>query len=139
MPTTLGEAFSLARITETHFEDEKYPITVEVLHQVFSPHGYFGKVVIFQKSAGVQALIQGDDLETSSPVTPAKEVVDIEHSFTLSSSVEHGSSRVLQLWENIGMGDVLGLLDSEGAHNFAQPNTGIRSDVVFGLPEEFQE
>ncbi|GKA77584.1 polypyrimidine tract-binding protein homolog 3 [Tanacetum coccineum] len=35
-----------------------YPITVEVLHQVFYPNGYFEKVVIFQKSAHVQALIQ---------------------------------------------------------------------------------
>ncbi|KAJ9545992.1 hypothetical protein OSB04_025699 [Centaurea solstitialis] len=35
-----------------------YPITVEVLHQVFSPHGYVEKVVTFQKSAGFQALIQ---------------------------------------------------------------------------------
>lgn len=32
-----------------------YPITVEVLHQVFSPHGYVEKIVTFQKSAG-QAL-----------------------------------------------------------------------------------
>lgn len=29
-----------------------YPITVEVLHQVFSPHGYVEKIVTFQKSAG---------------------------------------------------------------------------------------
>ncbi|GJT98142.1 polypyrimidine tract-binding protein homolog 3, partial [Tanacetum coccineum] len=35
-----------------------YLITVEVLHQVFSPHGYVEKVVIFQKSARVQALTQ---------------------------------------------------------------------------------
>ncbi|RZC64866.1 hypothetical protein C5167_008557 [Papaver somniferum] len=35
-----------------------YPITVEVLHQVFSPHGYVEKIVTFQKSAGSQALIQ---------------------------------------------------------------------------------
>ncbi|KAK2979632.1 hypothetical protein RJ640_020124 [Escallonia rubra] len=35
-----------------------YPITVEVLHQVFSPHGFVEKVVTFQKSAGFQALIQ---------------------------------------------------------------------------------
>ncbi|GKC61975.1 polypyrimidine tract-binding protein homolog 3, partial [Tanacetum coccineum] len=35
-----------------------YPITVKVLHQVFSPLGYVKKVVIFQKSAGFQALIQ---------------------------------------------------------------------------------
>ncbi|KAJ8640972.1 hypothetical protein MRB53_017666 [Persea americana] len=35
-----------------------YPITVEVLHQVFSPHGFVEKLVTFQKSAGFQALIQ---------------------------------------------------------------------------------
>ncbi|PSS19511.1 Polypyrimidine tract-binding protein [Actinidia chinensis var. chinensis] len=35
-----------------------YPITVEVLQQVFSPHGVVEKVVTFQKSAGFQALIQ---------------------------------------------------------------------------------
>ncbi|KAL4310619.1 hypothetical protein GQ457_01G029100 [Hibiscus cannabinus] len=37
-----------------------YPITVEVLHQVFSPHGFVEKIVTFQKSAGFQALIQYD-------------------------------------------------------------------------------
>ncbi|XP_057973366.1 polypyrimidine tract-binding protein homolog 3 isoform X1 [Malania oleifera] len=35
-----------------------YPITVEVLHQVFSPHGFVEKIVTFHKSAGFQALIQ---------------------------------------------------------------------------------
>ncbi|GLU06985.1 hypothetical protein SLE2022_239670 [Rubroshorea leprosula] len=35
-----------------------YPITVEVLYQVFSPHGIVEKIVTFQKSAGFQALIQ---------------------------------------------------------------------------------
>ncbi|XP_014515984.1 polypyrimidine tract-binding protein homolog 3 isoform X2 [Vigna radiata var. radiata] len=35
-----------------------YPITADVLHQVFSPHGFVEKIVTFQKSAGFQALIQ---------------------------------------------------------------------------------
>ncbi|KAI4346528.1 hypothetical protein L6164_007417 [Bauhinia variegata] len=35
-----------------------YPMTVDVLHQVFSPHGFVEKIVTFQKSAGFQALIQ---------------------------------------------------------------------------------
>ncbi|KAK9110522.1 hypothetical protein Sjap_018582 [Stephania japonica] len=35
-----------------------YPITVEVLHQVFSPHGFVEKIVTFLKSAGFQALVQ---------------------------------------------------------------------------------
>ena len=29
-----------------------YPITLDVLHQVFSPHGFVEKIVTFQKSAG---------------------------------------------------------------------------------------
>ncbi|GKA93071.1 polypyrimidine tract-binding protein homolog 3 [Tanacetum coccineum] len=121
-----------------------YPITVEVLHQVFSLIGYVEKVVIFQKSFGFQALIQfqsrnnaiaarnllrgcniyeeadntkpplstntfgnngGDESETSSSETPAKEVVDN------------------------GNGSALIFLDGYG--------TGC--EVVIGLPEEFQE
>ncbi|KAH1230548.1 Polypyrimidine tract-binding 3 [Glycine max] len=35
-----------------------YPMTVDVLYQVFSPHGSVEKIVTFQKSAGFQALIQ---------------------------------------------------------------------------------
>ncbi|XP_052151206.1 polypyrimidine tract-binding protein homolog 3-like isoform X2 [Oryza glaberrima] len=35
-----------------------YPITIEVLHQVFSPYGFVEKIVTFQKSAGFQTLIQ---------------------------------------------------------------------------------
>ncbi|KAG8078592.1 hypothetical protein GUJ93_ZPchr0007g3820 [Zizania palustris] len=35
-----------------------YPITIEVLHQVFSSYGFVEKIVTFQKSAGFQALIQ---------------------------------------------------------------------------------
>ncbi|KAL3626876.1 hypothetical protein CASFOL_029281 [Castilleja foliolosa] len=37
-----------------------YPITENVLHQVFSPHGFVVKIVTSQKSAGLQALIQYD-------------------------------------------------------------------------------
>ncbi|KAI5058943.1 hypothetical protein GOP47_0025262 [Adiantum capillus-veneris] len=35
-----------------------YPITVDVLHQVFSPYGLVEKIVTFQKAAGLQALLQ---------------------------------------------------------------------------------
>ncbi|XP_047095107.1 polypyrimidine tract-binding protein homolog 3-like isoform X2 [Lolium rigidum] len=35
-----------------------YPITVEVLHQVFKAYGFVEKIVTFQKSAGFQALVQ---------------------------------------------------------------------------------
>jgi hypothetical protein len=34
-----------------------YPITVDVLHQVFSPHGFVEKIVTFQKSAGQLSIL----------------------------------------------------------------------------------
>eukprot|EP00244_Chara_vulgaris_P013555 TRINITY_DN780_c0_g1_i1.p1 TRINITY_DN780_c0_g1~~TRINITY_DN780_c0_g1_i1.p1 ORF type:complete len:512 (-),score=79.30 TRINITY_DN780_c0_g1_i1:957-2492(-) len=42
-----------------------YPITVDVLHQVFSPHGYVEKIVCFQKSAAEQSAL-GNYSEKSS-------------------------------------------------------------------------
>ncbi|KAF3669788.1 Polypyrimidine tract-binding protein -like protein 3 [Capsicum annuum] len=42
-----------------------YPITVDVLYQVFPPHGVVEKIVTFQKSAGFQALIQYQLLQTA--------------------------------------------------------------------------
>ncbi|XP_057532048.1 polypyrimidine tract-binding protein homolog 3-like isoform X2 [Amaranthus tricolor] len=42
-----------------------YPITVDVLHQVFSPHGSVEKIVTFQKSAGFQALIQYESRQSA--------------------------------------------------------------------------
>ncbi|KAH7316006.1 hypothetical protein KP509_21G074200 [Ceratopteris richardii] len=46
------------RILLVTIHNPLYPITVDVLHQVFSPHGYVEKIVTFQKTAGVQALVQ---------------------------------------------------------------------------------
>ncbi|GKB07400.1 polypyrimidine tract-binding protein homolog 3 [Tanacetum coccineum] len=76
-PTTLGEAFSFARIAEARFEDERSTIAiakpneltahvhVQDLEQTNRGRGdepnrilYVEKVVIFKKSAYVQALIQ---------------------------------------------------------------------------------
>lgn len=46
------------RILLVTIHNPLYPITVDVLHQVFSPYGFVEKIVTFQKSAGVQALVQ---------------------------------------------------------------------------------
>lgn len=43
-----------------------YPITVDVLHQVFSPYGFVEKIVTFQKSAGFQALVQYETRQSAS-------------------------------------------------------------------------
>uniref|UniRef100_A0A0D9V886 RRM domain-containing protein n=1 Tax=Leersia perrieri TaxID=77586 RepID=A0A0D9V886_9ORYZ len=42
-----------------------YPITIEVLHQVFSPYGFVEKIVTFQKSAGFQSLIQYESRQSA--------------------------------------------------------------------------
>ncbi|GKD57789.1 hypothetical protein Tco_1291176 [Tanacetum coccineum] len=81
----------------------------------------------------------GNDSETSGPKTPAKEVVENDNGFALTFLVGYGSPRALQLWKKIVIGDVLGLLDSGGAHNFAQPNRGTEIEVVVGFLEEFQD
>eukprot|EP00897_Mesotaenium_endlicherianum_P000287 jgi/Mesen1/10259/ME000778S09597 len=46
------------RILLVTIHNPLYPINVDVLHQVFSPHGFVEKIVIFQKFAGLQALLQ---------------------------------------------------------------------------------
>eukprot|EP00276_Gloeochaete_wittrockiana_P001422 CAMPEP_0184675362 /NCGR_PEP_ID=MMETSP0308-20130426/87685_1 /TAXON_ID=38269 /ORGANISM="Gloeochaete witrockiana, Strain SAG 46.84" /LENGTH=457 /DNA_ID=CAMNT_0027123061 /DNA_START=582 /DNA_END=1955 /DNA_ORIENTATION=+ len=46
------------RILLVTIQNPLYPITVDVLCQVFSPHGTIEKVVIFNKTAGLQALVQ---------------------------------------------------------------------------------
>ncbi|KAL3634724.1 hypothetical protein CASFOL_021778 [Castilleja foliolosa] len=47
-----------SRILLVTIHDMLYPMTVEVLYHVFDPHGVVDKIVTFQKSAGIQALIR---------------------------------------------------------------------------------
>nr|GFA39510.1 polypyrimidine tract-binding protein homolog 3 isoform X2 [Tanacetum cinerariifolium] len=56
--TTRGRGDKPNRILLVTIHHLIYPITVEVLNQIFTPHGYVEKVIIFQKSSHVQALIQ---------------------------------------------------------------------------------
>ncbi|KAI4321166.1 hypothetical protein MLD38_034583 [Melastoma candidum] len=55
---TQGRGDEPNRILLVTIHHMMYPITVEVLHQVFSSYGVLEKIVTFQKSAGFQALIQ---------------------------------------------------------------------------------
>ncbi|XP_010527312.1 PREDICTED: polypyrimidine tract-binding protein homolog 3-like isoform X1 [Tarenaya hassleriana] len=56
--TTHGRGDEPNRILLVTIHHMLYPITVDVLHQVFSPYGFVEKIVTFQKSAGFQALVQ---------------------------------------------------------------------------------
>ncbi|GJY11857.1 hypothetical protein Tco_0381166 [Tanacetum coccineum] len=71
----------------------------------------------------------GDDSQTSGLKIPTKDVVDNGNGSTLTFLVGYGSLRALQLWEKVGIEDVLGLLDIGGEHNFAQSNAGIRKNL----------
>lgn len=53
------------RIILVTIHNPLYPINVDVLHQVFSPHGFVEKIVTFQKAAGLQALVQYNNQQSS--------------------------------------------------------------------------
>ncbi|KAL3652035.1 hypothetical protein CASFOL_001716 [Castilleja foliolosa] len=54
-----------SRILLVSIHNMLYPMTVEVLHQVFDPHGVVDKIVTVQKSAGFQALIRYQSHESA--------------------------------------------------------------------------
>ncbi|KAL3621169.1 hypothetical protein CASFOL_036081 [Castilleja foliolosa] len=68
-----GEPNRILLVTIHHMP---YPITEEVLHQVFSPHGLVEKIVSSQKSAGFQALIQ---YESHQSATFAKNFLQLRY------------------------------------------------------------
>ncbi|GJZ84503.1 cysteine-rich receptor-like protein kinase [Tanacetum coccineum] len=136
-PTTLGEAFFKARIIEARFEDEQSTtaiakpndlntgVQVQDLEKTIRHKPNKKKMTPnHQFSPTHFGSNGGNDSETSGPKTHAKEVVDNGNGSALTFLVGYGGPRALQLWKKIGIGDVLGLMDSGGAHNFAQPNAG---------------
>ncbi|GJT83649.1 hypothetical protein Tco_1057991 [Tanacetum coccineum] len=93
-PTTLGEAFSLARIADACFEDERSSIAIAKSHDLNARENCISILNVDEVdntkpplSADTFGNNGGDDSETSSPVTPAKEVVDSgSHAMTWSSN-----------------------------------------------------
>jgi len=53
------------RILLITVHDCVYPMTVEVVHQVFSVHGPVEKIVVFNKPIGVQVLVQYSNVESA--------------------------------------------------------------------------
>nr|GEW92828.1 zinc finger, CCHC-type, retrotransposon Gag domain protein [Tanacetum cinerariifolium] len=102
-PITLGDAFSLALITEARLDDQAAPVTGTTTN-TFGNNG-------------------GDELESSGPVTPTENEEAIESGDTsiLNSLFGHGSPRSLQLLGTLGTGKVHILIDNGSTHNFVQP------------------
>lgn len=74
------------RILLVTIHNAMYPITVDVLHQVFGPHGLVEKIVIFNKAKGLQALIQYANVQSA---TTAKEVLQDQNIYTNGSCQLH--------------------------------------------------
>ncbi|GKE78986.1 ty3-gypsy retrotransposon protein [Tanacetum coccineum] len=99
-PTTLGDTFSLALITEARLDDQAAPV-VGTTTKTFGNNG-------------------GDESESSGSVTPTENEEAIESGDTsiLNFLFGHGSPRSLQL---LGTGKVHILIDNGSTHNFVQP------------------
>ncbi|MCO5569620.1 hypothetical protein L7F22_023336 [Adiantum nelumboides] len=54
-------------------ENMQYDVTIEVLHTIFSAFGFVQKIVMFEKNAGLQALIQYEDVTAA---VTAKEALE---------------------------------------------------------------
>ncbi|GKE06421.1 hypothetical protein Tco_1398439 [Tanacetum coccineum] len=102
-PTTLGDAFSLALITEAHLDDQAAPVASTMTKT-------FGNNV-------------GDESESSGPVTPTENEEAIERGDTsiLNSLFGHGSPHSFQLLGTLSTGKVHILIDNVSTHKFVQP------------------
>ncbi|GJY23228.1 hypothetical protein Tco_0396886 [Tanacetum coccineum] len=108
-PTTLAEAFSLARITEVRFEDERSTVVIAKPNNLNTGEKDDAKPPIFADTFGSNG---GDDSETSGPKTPAKEVVDNmggAHNFA-QPNAGTGSEVVPALSEEFPEGDMVDAL-----------------------------
>ncbi|GJY19311.1 hypothetical protein Tco_0390802 [Tanacetum coccineum] len=151
-PSTLGEDFFKARITEARFEiivkedkehivEKKIDVILPLQGKVASPKAkgslnadeYIG---VEEVVGGGEALgIDEDDDLGDAATDGGDDAVESGDISILNSLIGHGSPRSLQLWEKIGKGDVHVLIDNGRTHNF------IRPDVVekLCLPTHFMK
>nr|GEV43451.1 hypothetical protein [Tanacetum cinerariifolium] len=130
-PTTLGEAFFIARIIEAHFETivGKKPNIEEKIDIVLSWPSEDAPPVIkgsLDANEDIGVVEDGGDefdgrLDEIN-LNLSEELADNRVSPIPTSLVAHESSRACQLWEIIGIGDAHGLMDNGRNHKFVQPN-----------------
>jgi polypyrimidine tract-binding protein 2 len=70
------------RILLVTINNAMYPITVDILYQVFGSHGIVEKIVIFSKTKGLQALIQYNSVAAA---TSAKDTLNGQNIYTNGS------------------------------------------------------
>jgi polypyrimidine tract-binding protein 2 len=81
-----GNAGAPNRILLVTINNAIYPITVDILYQVFGSHGMVEKIVIFNKTKGLQALVQYQNIASA---TSAKESLHGQNIYTNGSCQLH--------------------------------------------------
>ncbi|GKC52217.1 ty3-gypsy retrotransposon protein, partial [Tanacetum coccineum] len=150
-PTTLGEAFSLATVTEARLDDQRSPtsLTATTATSVVQQKPSATRVLGAKADAGKPPLLP-TPAATTKPlaikwISPAErqerlnkglcfncdnkwldanaeEAVESGDISILNSLIGHGSPRSLQLWGTIGTRDVHVLIDNGSTHNFVRPD-----------------
>nr|GEZ41326.1 hypothetical protein [Tanacetum cinerariifolium] len=108
-PTSLGDSFSLARITEARLEDREV------------------------SSVSNTTIVNSGGGQNQKDV--ALESGDIS---SLNSLVGNGSPLTLQLCGTIGLGNIHVLIDNESTHNFVQPSVVERMKLTVSITKPFK-
>lgn len=85
-PASNGNPGAPNRILLVTINNAIYPITVDILYQVFGSHGMVEKIVIFNKTKGLQALVQYNNIASA---TSAKESLHGQNIYTNGSCQLH--------------------------------------------------
>ncbi|GKA11101.1 ty3-gypsy retrotransposon protein, partial [Tanacetum coccineum] len=140
-PTTLGDAFSLSRVTEARLGDQTSATIVPKVNHRSGSHCQRPTAAIVPKVTSVAKpshlrwtqghncpgkfllLMTDNDEDTREEVTVAEEEgMESGDISILNSLVGHGSPRSLQLWGKIGDTMVHILIDNGSTHNFIRPD-----------------
>ncbi|GBG70696.1 hypothetical protein CBR_g7995 [Chara braunii] len=121
-----------------------YPITVDVLHQVFSPHGYVEKIVCFQKSAGLQALLQYSNQASAISARTALQgrniydgccTLDIQYSNLQELQVNYNNERTRD-YTNAGLPSEQGPRGGVAGNNNIMSSLFGEGGNVYGMPPQ---
>ena len=117
-----------SRVLLVHVSNLMYPVTVEMLHQIFSKYGMVERIVTFQKEVSVfQALVQMDSVEHAAKALTA---LDNENIYT-------GCNNLRVHFSNFH--EVSVKFNNSRTRDYTNPDLPTGSDdVVLGLPIESQ-
>jgi polypyrimidine tract-binding protein 2 len=118
-PTANGNAGAPNRILLVTINNAIYPITVDILYQVFGSHGMVEKIVIFNKTKGLQALIQYNNVQSA---TSAKESLHGQNIYT------NGSCQLHIQYSNLS-GELTVTANNDRTKDFTKPLPAIAPDV----------